>query len=529
SDNGLGDLTAPLVDLLRTQPRFLLAQGPLAGAASEWRGPAGVQIVAGAGEPGLYEGIRVPTFQTLGGSAAALGAQWAPTSQLSFGGELATARDVALYYQTLDPVLPAISTPSERISSTTAVLSGAWQSAGTRAQLNLIDGTLAGNPKALGAWLDVSHGGAGLTQSFGAFRIDPHLAWGNQLITSDVQGGYYRLDYQSRRWLADVGVDQVRSVSGLGSSITFINAAARYQLSRDDGVGAVLNLRRSSGPTAWSLEGYVDEINSRGTARLQLDDAQQAGASDSSITLQQSWSVRAGARLSTTAAIEHIRGGGVPGAPQDATIARLACYGGGDLTARLALDGSIQWAAALAGRAPLATSADISLTWQVARHWSTLLSYYANRVAAWTPLLVSSPLAPPTAAPQAAVGERGIFLTIRFQSAQGAHFVPLGGGPGSGSGRLSGVVFLDANENGRFDAGESGAANVTVVLDGRYSVRTDANGRFDFPAVASGVHELTVQSDNLPLPWTVTDFGRTTVQVSTRERTEVTIGALRRK
>ena len=72
-------------------------------------------------------------------------------------------------------------------------------------------------------------------------------------------------------------------------------------------------------------------------------------------------------------------------------------------------------------------------------------------------------------------------------------------------------------------------SNVTVILDGRFSVRTDANGRFDFAAVAAGRHVITVQGDNLPLPWTLTNSGRTDVEVGTRERTEVDIGALRIK
>ncbi|HYC08323.1 MAG TPA: hypothetical protein VEC10_01715, partial [Steroidobacteraceae bacterium] len=84
-------------------------------------------------------------------------------------------------------------------------------------------------------------------------------------------------------------------------------------------------------------------------------------------------------------------------------------------------------------------------------------------------------------------------------------------------------------ENGRYDAGEAGAANITVVLDGRYSVRTDSNGRYDFPAVAAGHHVLTVQSDNLPLPWTLNNAGRIEVVVSTRESIETDIGAVRLK
>jgi hypothetical protein len=103
----------------------------------------------------------------------------------------------------------------------------------------------------------------------------------------------------------------------------------------------------------------------------------------------------------------------------------------------------------------------------------------------------------------------------------------MGGAPGAGAGEIAGIVYLDANDNQRLDAGEAGAANVTVVLDGRFSLQTDANGRFDFPAVGSGHHVLTVISDNLPLPWTLVNGGRTDVEVSTRNRTEVSIGARR--
>jgi len=528
ADNALGDINAPLINLARLQPRFLLAQGPMEGVETEWRGPSTLQLVAGAGKPGIYDGIKVPTFQTLGGSTATLGAQWAPASPWALGGEFAAARDVSLYYQPLGATFATAATA--HISSTTGFLTAAWQDGASRAQINVIDGTVDGNGNSLGVWVDASHTQGAMTQSFGAFRIDPNLAWGNQLISSDVQGGYYRVDYRSRRWLADFGVDQVRSVSGNGSNTTFVNGDARYQLSRDTGLGGVVYVRRNDSTSAWSAEAYLDNANSSGIGRGQLDYATDRETRDATFTLQQTWDMRTGTRLSTTAAVERIRSTAIMNVEQDSTIVRLAVYGGGDLTARLALDGSVQWATALQGRAAPSRSADVSLTWQVARAWSVLASYYENRVGSWTPLVVTSPLAPPTAAAViAAAGERGVFLTVRYQVARGAHFVPLGGVPGSGSGRLSGVVYLDANENGRYDAGEPGAANVTVILDGRFSVRSDPNGRFDFPAVAAGHHVLTVQTDNLPLPWTLTNSGRTAVDVATRDRTEINIGALRMK
>ena len=70
-------------------------------------------------------------------------------------------------------------------------------------------------------------------------------------------------------------------------------------------------------------------------------------------------------------------------------------------------------------------------------------------------------------------------------------------------------------------------ANLTVVLDGRFSVQTDASGRFDFPVVATGHHVITVISDNLPLPWSLANEGRTEVDVTTRGRCDVELGAQR--
>src|SRR5260370_40876747 len=112
---------------------------------------------------------------------------------------------------------------------------------------------------------------------------------------------------------------------------------------------------------------------------------------------------------------------------------------------------------------------------------------------------VVAAMTPPVATPIPAVQERGIFLTLRYRRASGSHFAPLGGAPGAGSGEISGIVFLDANNNGHADAGEAGAPNVTVVLDGRFSMQTDAAGRFDFPVVATAHHVITVMPDNLPL------------------------------
>jgi hypothetical protein len=516
ADDTLGDLNAPDIDLARFQPRFYLPSGVVQGLSTEWRGPSGLQVVAGGGVPGVYEGIVVPNFQTLGGSTATAGAQWSPAPHWTVGGQVIEAHGVTL----AGPLVGAA-----HLSSTTEFLTAAWQDRGERLQFNLIDGDLNGMPDAVGAWIDGSMTRGRMQQTAGLFRVDPNLTWGNQLISNDAQGGYYRLDYQGRRWLGDVGVDEVRSVSGLGRSTTFLTGDVRYQLSRDWGIGGVVNTSRSEGGTAWSAAGYVDQVNRWGSGRLQADLAKTPSGQEGTLTVDQTWTLPVSLRLSTSAWAQRLAQ--TTGVPQDSTLLGVAGYGGGQFGTRWGIEGNVRCAAAVQGRAAPGVSANVSLTWQLSRSWQLLATYYDSRVGSWTPLIVSSPLTPPESGVIPAVQEHGVFLTFRYKRSAGAHFAPLGGAPGAGSGDVAGMVYLDSNDNGRVDAGEAGAANLTVVLDGRFSVQTDAAGRFHFASVASGPHVITVVSDNLPLPWTLVNDGHVQIEVGTRDHTEVDVAARR--
>jgi len=520
ADNAIGDLNSPDIGLARIQPRFYLPTAPMQGLTTEWRGPSGVQIVAGGGVPGLYDGIVVPNFRTLDGSTATAGAQWSPASQWTLGGQFVEARNVNL---SVGPLVDG----TELMSSSTGLLTAAWVDRGTRVQWNLLDGDVSGKSNAIGTWVDASLAQGRFLQNAGIFRIDPNMTWGNQLISNDAQGGYYRLNYQSRQWLADVGIDEVRSVSGLGTNTTFLTGDTRYQLSRDWGVGGVINESRTGGGSSWSLEGYVDHANAVGMSRAQADFAETPAGQDATLTLNEMWSTPVGARLSTGASVERISGAVINGLQQDSTVLSLAAYGGGQFSAGLGIEGNVRWARAVQGRAAPGVSANVSLTWQLSHAWEILLTYYDSEVGSWTPLTVQSPLTPPLATAVPSIQERGLFLTLRYRRASGSHFAPLGGAPGAGAGEISGIVFLDANNNGRSDAGELGAPNVTVVLDGRFSVQTDAGGRFDFPVVATGHHVITVVPDNVPLPWTLVNEGRAELEVTTRDRTEINIAAQR--
>ena len=101
---------------------------------------------------------------------------------------------------------------------------------------------------------------------------------------------------------------------------TFVTGDARYQLSRDWGVGAVANVSRTDGGTSWSLEGYVDHLNAAGTGRAQADFAATTQGRDATLTLNQTWSTPVGMRLSTSASVERISGAVVEGLQQDSTV-----------------------------------------------------------------------------------------------------------------------------------------------------------------------------------------------------------------
>ncbi|MDP8985685.1 MAG: hypothetical protein M3N97_11745 [Pseudomonadota bacterium] len=519
ADNALGDIITPEVALARSQQRFYLPTGAVQGVSTDWRGPSGLQVVAGGGRPGIYDGIEVPDFQTRSGDTASLGVQWAPVEHWAVGGQWVDARDANL---AIGPVIDG----GARQSSSTELLSAAWADRGARLQANLIEGAVGGKGNA-GSWIDGSLVQGHWQQNAGLFRIDPNLTWGNQLISNDMQGGYYRLGYQARRWLADVGLDEVHSLSGLGSNTTFVTGDARYQLSRDWGAGGVTNISRTDGGVGWSLESYVDRATRWGTGRAEVSIAETPTGRDSAMTLDQTWATPDSLRLSTSASIERIRKGILDGARQDSTVLSLAAFGGGQFTNRLSIEGNVRWARALQGHAAPGVSANISMSCQVSPSWQILATYYDSRSGSWTSLTVTSPLSPPIATAVPAVQERGAFLTMRYRRASGLHFAPLGGPVGGASGELAGTLYLDANDNARFDAGELGAPNVTVVLDGRFSVQSDANGRFDFPAVAAGHHVISVVSDNLPLPWTLAGEGRLEVVVTTRDRTDLAIAAHR--
>lgn len=66
------------------------------------------------------------------------------------------------------------------------------------------------------------------------------------------------------------------------------------------------------------------------------------------------------------------------------------------------------------------------------------------------------------------------------------------------TGRISGIVWLDLNENGRRDEGEQPLADVRVVTGSGRDTLTDANGYFLIGDLPPGEHAILVDEKTLP-------------------------------
>lgn len=515
-DNGLGVLNTPSTPLLRSQYRFFLPSVPFAGAGTELRGDrTGLLLQAAAGRAGLYSGTRMLGFETTSGEVASLGAQWAwsPAWQ-----------GAVTVLGTQGRIAPDANGEATLVRGDTRALHAAtaWEGVAARAQLNLL-GSDDNGRRSNGAWLDASARSGRYRHDYGAFRLGEGLAWGAYPISNDIAGGYYRLGYQYARWSWSAGIDRIRSLSGEGFDGRYATGFARYQASSVLGLGGSFSLRDAD-EDAYATQWFVDRSTAWGQTRLQADYAGSGGGHDSwQVSVDQALPLREGSRLSLSAGHGRVQH---PDAESAATTSTFAVYGGHDLGGRLSIDGSLRFTDADGPGAVRGNDFNIGLNWDVSPRWVLSAAFYQSRGSQRSPFVLD-PITtemPFVSLPR----DRSMFLSLRYARAAGRPRQVLGGTPGAAAGAITGSVYLDENRDGARGAGEMPAANVTVVLDGRFAVRTDSLGNYSFPDVAEGSHTLSVVADNLPLPWTFegADAIRS-IEVGVRRSVHVDIGARR--
>ena len=516
--NELGVINAPSPDITRLPSRVYVPSAIVQGLSTEWLNPGqGVQLQASTGQPGRLDFLPASGFRSLRGQRITLGGQWrlkaAEAGSLSSQGWTAALRhEDARGVSTLDNPVRA----SDIVDANSTLLALRHENGEHRIQGQLVS-TQASNVRGSrnGFWVDGEWDDGPRRHGVGAYRLEPELSWAQLPLANDVVGAYVRSSWRTRQWSTEGSLDWLDSVSGRNQSGFFATGTARWRLNRDSSLGAGATVRRFNG-NAWSTFGDWRVQTSWGNSGLRLE-LTGGGDQPSSrgLSWDQEWIVPQGWTLSTS--VGTIAYSVTPIIPAETTW-NAALSASVPVTSKAALRGNLNTERNNSGQAR--HSINMGANWRIDRHWSVEGNYNRSTGRSrFTPSL--DPLAPLPIF--VADSDRSFYAVLRYEFEAGSRNVPLGGKATEGGGRIEGTVYFDANRSGTQEASETGAPNVTVFLDNRYAVRTDSQGRFEFPFVAGGPRTVTVRPDTLPLPWNVVDGGQTKVDVRLRENVTLTI------
>ena len=377
-----------------------------------------------------------------------------------------------------------------------------------------------------GVWLDVDTSSGPWRQRYGVFRLEPELLWAETSPTDDQQGGYLRAEYARLRYdliagidLTQTNIDDRENRSGVNLYNVFVNS--NWRMNSSSTLGGSLTARSSEPRNGISVEksnsldasGYAAHRFQIGMSRLQLTASQlerdgETGHGYAAIW-DQDWELRRNMTLSSTLSRESESG--LSDAEDTTTAALLVRH---ELSSRLSWNGDVSWSIVDGSH----SDSRENLFTALALNWNFLPGWDASVRATYNQL----DDVPTTTLVTASEDEQTLLLSVRYSHSSGRPFTVSGHqAAGNGYGEISGVVFYDANSDGRRQAGERPAAGVFIFLDRGYEAVTDNQGRFSFVPVKTGMHQLTLAVEDLPLPWGLLDESPRQVQVNVRETSNV--------
>lgn len=508
-NNELGVTTPLAPGVMRLPSRVFVPIVVTRGAGTEWlQLDRRLQFQASTGERGRLQGYPVPGFLKLDGAVTTVAAQG-----------YAEGWNVAARHAHADGI-SRFEAPGVRVTENSTHVAARRESGGETLSAQVIAsraGDLDGTR--YGAWVEGEWRDGRGVKAFGIYRLDTKLSWAGESMAGDIEGAFVRGSWHSRQWNAEGSVDVLRSLSGDDDTGVLVTGSGQYRYSRSLTFGAGGAARRHNGD-AGTLFGDVRWRHDWGTTGLRAETTRYDEERLHRLTLDQEWPLTLGWTLATSVSAGRETGSDRAGTTYGGAVSVAAPLGSNALlTANATYDRR--------GNGDHASAANVSLAWQFARDWALEgnFVYSRGRHTLFAPI---DPLAPRPDAFALTNDTHSLYLVLRYETRAGSRTVPLGGPPGGGGGTVTGVVYLDANRNGSQEAAETGAAGVTVYLDGRYATRTDAQGRFEFPFVAPGARTITVLNETLPLPWDAGARAETRIEVRVREATRIAIPVERR-
>jgi len=495
--------------LLHSGYRVRLPTSPLLGMSGEFIN-SNKSVQWFTGKTGRYEGIALPQFDKNGGDITGGSYQQELTPRFALGGEVVKFSG------------------NEDVSSHTSILAAGRFAQPDRTQqydLHL----LADTNSNFGVWADgLQILPSDFVARYGAFYLEPELAWMDKPISNDQTGYYVRTEKQAFIYNFSSGYDYMQT--GLGndaqtqtsSHALFLNGS--YRLTRNLTLGTSANIMfrkitalQDDDQTLWRLNNFAYYRFLLGTTRLELfasglsSDFPANNDDTIGVRISHDWRMPQSIRLNTEVTLEDGQRFIDDRGRQEASV-----------MFRHEFTDNMSWGINTSvfhntgDRLPSTTGIGISADarWNFLPDWYVSMSLIHNV----TEVDFDSSPANFNDSPKS----NSIWLTLGYARTSGQPYASFGRNhAGVGSGTIQGYVFYDENGDSIQQPGERPAVGLTVLLDGRYEARTDNRGRYSFQPVHTGTHGVALVTEDVPLPWGVYDEAPQAVRVNLRQSAEV--------
>lgn len=530
ADSAVGDIYSELTEGLGRNYRLSLGSTTVRGASTRILNN-GTDLRAGFGERGALTGGPYPGFEksqgTLGwlGLTQRLGDKWFAAAQVD------QARDIPAYY--IDPLTGQGFGAKSVTSWATSLGYGreVAQSGDFKVRATLLGSRISSQTPGVatgdsqGFFVEASARTGLYRHEFGAYTAKPNLYFGDYAVATGTRGAYWRVDRNTSRMSWGGGLDHERAQPDAnfnlsGYSRTGANGNFQYLFDRNTSAGgsvSVYQTRYEKAERTSASSGSADSRSLYGNAfyqtrffdlprsrlsltvrRNELIVLGDQAATGQEVQWEQDW---VGGRyenmrpeLTTTLGYAHDKSGGV--ARNYPTAGMQFRYW---LASSFNIAGNLRYTSQSGGLyTSRGLSGSLTAEKELAKGWRLGFAASFNQArAAVVPTSISGPQLYRS-------NDKTAYIYLRWEGSAGAAFQTAGmrgNGTGAGGGSVAGRVFFDANRDGAQQSGEGGVANVEVQLDGRYRTTTDRDGRFEFPLVTTGRHQLTLTLDSVPLPW----------------------------
>jgi hypothetical protein len=523
ANHSAGHIYTPLPSLARGYSRATLTSHPIEGVSGEWLYDKDLIINASAGHMGFFTGKDSQGFAIERGLLSSVGGQIKLSGTL-IGEETAHSALALQMLQTnqADTSGSGGLQSSQRALWTSYVWQGiapwgsangaesgplAQRSGGLRIQGNLIQGATA-----TGASMDANWRSERLQHTGSLFYFQPDLRWGTANLASDLRGAAWRGNFASRAWSAGLGAEISNAITTPNRSSNFVNGFGRYRIDNRNAISSNWAVRTGAGQ-GQSHQFTWDHTSNWGNTQLRTDSLRSADSSANRIGIDQRWPSSTTRSLSTSLALNSGVLSGTQSSSVEWGLLASTAWSRAKLEANLRGTQGQQ----SAGGKNTNTNANIDLSWPLAPNWSLIGQLNLMQGQSITPLTIVAASTQATTLASNTNTNQTFVIALRYQDRAGTATAPIGGTYGAGAGAIEGVVFLDEDRNKERSTNEKGVAGVTIVLDRRFAIRTDEQGRFKFPAVAAGTHSLELIPDNVPLPWYAATAGAVNVDVRVRD------------